>query len=343
MNHVTILPQTAPTWRDTVAPQAAPRPRTRTGRRRLILSALRHWAVVGLVIASLIFGYIAWRTWNDNPAALAAPATSAPLREVVVRSDGVLGRAWVEHTLGVSPGANVPLMSLDLDALRDRLIESGQVRVAVVARRFPDVLAITLEERSPVLRVRAQASDGVERHLFVARDGFVFAGEGYDDSVVLGLPWLAGVTLARDLSGRGFAPVPGLDSVSDLLGTARASAPGLAKDFQVVSLARYARDGVILVRTPEVAEIAFGTRDDFYRQIARLDYILDELRAKSGASPVRSINLAVGGRQVPVAFEPPPEPPAAPTRNRPARPASPVPSTPVPTPAAPAALTFFRL
>lgn len=341
MNHVPILPQTAPTWRDTLAPVATPRPRTRTGRRRLVLSALRHWVGVGIAAACLIFGYLGWRTWNNNPAVLAAPAPSAPLREIVVRGDGVLGRQWVERTLGIQPG--VPLMSLDLDALRDRLLESGQVRVAVVARQFPDVLAVTLEERSPVIRVRAQAPDGVERHLFVARDGFVFVGEGYDDSVVLGLPWLGGVNLTRDLSGRGFAPVPGMDSVSDLLGTARASAPSLAKDFQVVSLSRYASDGVILVRTPAVAEIAFGTRDDFYRQIARLDFILDEIRARPAAAPIKSINLAIGGRQVPVAFEPPPKEvkPAGATggsRAAPARPALPTPSAQTAT-----TLNFFRI
>jgi hypothetical protein len=334
VNHVPILPQTAPTWRDTVAPEAAPRPRGRTGRRRLVFSALRHWVGVGLAVASLIFGYLAWRTWNDNPAALAAPAPSSPLREIVVRGDGVLNRAWVERTLGVRPG--VPLMDLDIDALRDRLLESGQVKVAVVARRFPDVLAVTLEERSPVLRVRAQTADGVERHLFVARDGFVFTGEGYDDSVVLGLPWLGGVSLTRELSGRGFSPITGMDSVSDLLGTARASAPSLAKDFQVVSLVRYARDGVILVRTSDVAEVAFGTRDDFYRQLARLDYILDELRAKPASTPIRSINLAIGGRQVPVAFE---------TPSKDAKPAA-APARPIrsaPSEQAPAPLTFFRI
>ncbi len=338
MNHAPILPQTAPTWRDTLAPAAAPRPRNRTGRRRLVVTALRHWVGVGLAVACLIFGYIAWRAWNYNPAALAAPAPSAPLREIVVRGDGALGRAWVERTLGVRPG--VELMSLDLEALRDRLLQSGQVKVAVVARRFPDVLSVTLEERSPVLRVRAQGADGVDRHLFVARDGFVFVGEGYEDSLVQGLPWLAGVTLARDLSGRGFALVPGMDSVSDLLGTVRASAPSLAKDFQIVSLGRYARDGVILVRTSEVSEIVFGTRDDFYRQIARLDYILDEIRARPAATPVRSINLAIGGRQVPVAFEAPVKEPARSGAAAPARPARPAAA---PATAAPATPTFFRI
>jgi cell division protein FtsQ len=335
VNHVPIIPQTAPTWRDTLAPAAAPRPRNRTGRRRLLLVSFRRVLAVVFAVACLISGYYGWRIWNENPAALAAPSNSAPLREIAVRSDGVLGRAWVERTLDIAPGT--ALMALDLDALRDRLLESGQVKIAVVARRFPDVLNVTLEERSPVLRVRAQEADGVERHLFVARDGFVFAGEGYDDSTVLGLPWLGGIALTRNLSGVGFSPVPGMDSVSDLLGTVRASAPALSRDFQIISLARYARDGVIVVRTPEVPEIVFGTRDDFYRQIARLDYILDELRARPGAAPLRSINLSIGGRQVPVAFDPPPAPPPRETGTRRARPAAPA------QPAPPQQLTFFRI
>lgn len=341
MNPVPLLPQTAPTWREAIAPAAAPRPRNRTGRRRILLSSVRHGIGVGLVLASLVFGYIAWRAWHNNPAALAAPAPAAsPLREIVVRSDGVLDRAWVERVLDVRPG--VPLLSLDLVALRDRLVQSGQVRVAVVARRFPDVLTVTLEERSPVLRVHAGGHADADRNLFIARDGFVFPGENYAPAAITALPLLEGITLERDLSGRGFSLVPGMGAVSDLLGTARSSAPALAQTFQTVSLARYARDGVVVVRTAEVNEIAFGTRDDFYRQLARLDYILDEIRAKPGALAIRSINLAVGARQVPVAFEQPESTRApsgsdtAPAASRPAR------SAPVDL-ATPSTLTFFRL
>jgi hypothetical protein len=215
--------------------------------------------------------------------------------------------------------------------LQARLLQSGQVRVAVVARRFPDVLAVTIEERGPVLRVRAPATEGAERHLFAARDGFIFSGEGYALTLIESLPWLEGVTLERDRTGRGFAPLTGLNTVSDLLGTARASAPELARSFTSVSLARFAADGVLIVHTPEVKEIVFGTRDDFYRQLARLDYILDEIRAKPGAAPVRSINLSIGGRQVPVAFEAPP--PASETRT----------SRAAPIDLATPGITFFRL
>lgn len=273
------------------------------GRQRLVFASLRHWVGFAAVAASLIFGYVGWFAWRADPTVLAAPAPSAPLRDIAVRTDGVLNRAWVAATLDIKPGSG--LMDLDLAALQSRLLESGQVSTAVVARRFPDVLAVILEERSPVLRVRAQTAEGDERHLFVARDGSVFTGENYDERLVASLPWLAGVGLSRNPAGPGFARLEGLESVADLLGTVRSSAPALAKDFQVVSLSRFARDGVILVRTPEVAEIAFGTRDDFYRQLARLDYILDELRARAGGAPIRAIDLAVGGRQVPVSFDPP--------------------------------------
>jgi len=321
VNHVPLIPQTAPTWRDAVIQDAPPRPRNRVARRRLALASVRHWVAVGAAAACLIFGYIGWRAWRDNPAVLAAPASAAPLREIALRTDGVLTRAWVEQTLKIDRRAG--LMDLDLAALRDRLLQSGQIRTAVLARRFPDVLAVILEERSPVLRVHARAEAGApgDDQLFVARDGFVFTGELYPAHLVENLPLLAGITPARNPAGLGFAPVEGLESVASLLGTARSSAPALAKEFQVVSLARYARDGVIVVRTPEVTEIAFGTRDDFYLQIARLDYILEQLRARpAGAVPIRSIDLSVGGRQVPVAFDAPPVPAKpAPASRAPAR------------------------
>lgn len=335
MSHAPVFTHpTAPTWRD--IPQAAsPRPVNRTGRRRLIFSALRFWSFAGLVAASLLFGYFAVRVWRDNPGGLAGPAESAPLREIVARSDGVLDLAWVQRTLSITPG--VGLMTLDLPALQDRLVASGQVRVAVVSRRLPDVLSVVLEERSPVLRIMTQGGDGSQAALFVARDGAVFTGEGYAPDLVNALPWLDGVALVRDISGRGFAPIPGLAAVSDLLGTARASAPPLARTFHSVSLSRFERDGLIIVRTPEVAEILFGAQSElgYFQQLARLDYILDEFRSQASPPALRSINLALGGRQVPVAFEP-----AAPPAARGARP-TPAAERPAARPT-PSTLTFFR-
>jgi hypothetical protein len=134
VNHVPLISQTAPTWRDAIIQDAPPRPRNRVARRRLALASARHWIAVGAAAACLIFGYIGWRAWRDNPAVLAAPASAAPLREIALRTDGVLTRAWVEQTLKIDRRAG--LMDLDLAALRDRLLQSGQVRTAVLARHF---------------------------------------------------------------------------------------------------------------------------------------------------------------------------------------------------------------
>ncbi len=332
MNPIPIVRQTAPTWREVIAgDDARPRPLNRTGRRRVVVDGVRLWLTVLALGVSLFAGYTVWNLWRANPASLAAPSESTPLREIAVRTDGVLGLAWVEATLQITLGTGI--MDLDLPALRARLLASGQVRDAVVTRRFPDVLAVILEERSPVIRARVQTGEGELSNLFVARDGFIFVGERYDENLVNSLPWLGGVAFNRTISGHGpgFAPVAGMDAVSELLGTTRASSPGLARDFQVISLARYASDGVLLVRTPEVAEIVFGTRDDFYRQLARLDYILDELRSRPGAPAIRTINLAIGGQQVPVSFEPASAAAAAPAAR------------PVPRPAVAPMQNFFRL
>ncbi len=342
MSPVSAFPHpTTGTWRD-IPQVAAPRPSNRTGRRRLILSAVRFWTITGLIVASLLAGYIGFRTWRDNPAGLAGPAKSVPLREIVARTDGVLDLAWVKHTLAIEKG--VGLMTLDLPALQDRLLATGQVHTAVVSRRFPDVLSVVLEERSPVLRVLAQGEDGVRAALFVARDGSVFSGEGYEETLISGLPWLEGVALTRDASGRGFARIDGLVAVSDLLGTARSAAPAIARSFHSVSLARYARDRLIIVRTPDVAEIFFGANAElgFFQQLARLDYILDELKGQPSPQTIRSINLSLGGRQVPVAFEP-----AAPTSGsgRTTRPGLPVAVTAERSTAPrqpPTSYTFFR-
>lgn len=297
MSSAAAKPNRTRTWRD-IQQEVAPRSMSREGKKRHRLASLRVFLCLILVGAAGWGGYEIWKTTRQSPTGLAAASQSEPLREILLKTDGVLDLARVESVLGIPSGT--PLMNLDLAALHRALLASGQVRTAVLARQFPDKLSVVIEERTPVLRVVVRGDDGKPSALLVARDGTVYPGHGYDHALVASLPYLDGVRLVRAASG--YQPVRGMETVADLLGTALSGAPALYRDFQVVSLARFAADGEIVVKTSQVESVTFGTREDFYRQLAKLDLILEEMRRPSGAPPIRAINLAVGGRQVPVSL-----------------------------------------
>jgi cell division protein FtsQ len=271
---------------------------SRTGRERRQQQILRIAAAATVVAAVAWGGVEIARTVRDDRGRgrLAAAEPDAPLKAIALTTDGVLTRAWVERTLALPKSAG--LMSMDLYALRAKLLASGQVAAAVLTRNFPSTLGVSLQERSPVARVMAQLGDEPPQPLLVARDGAVYAGENYDRAMLATLPWLDGVKLAR--AGGGLAPIDGMETVADFLATARNQAEPLYRTFVVVSLARLASDEEIVVRSRDIAAITFSTRDDFFRQLARLDYVLDLARTQPD-KPVDAVNLA-DGLQVPVAF-----------------------------------------
>jgi cell division protein FtsQ len=157
---------------------------------------------------------------------------------------------------------------------------------------------VVLQERAPVARIMAQVGAAPPAQLLVARDGTVFAGVGHAPEFLAGLPFLDGVRLVR--AGAGFAPIAGMPAVAGLLDVARANTPELCRGFQVISLARLQSDDLIIVRSDAVHEITFGAHADFLRQLAQLDYVLDQMGRDAPAQPLGSVNLALGGGQVPV-------------------------------------------
>jgi cell division protein FtsQ len=211
-------------------------------------------------------------------------------------------------------------MELDLYALRERLLAHPQVRTAVLARRFPDKLSVVLEERMPVARVRVPEADGQLQDYLVARDGIAFPGINFTADRTDLLPYLDGIKLRR--ADKGFAPIEGMETVSDLLGTARANTFDLYSRWRTVSLARLATDGVLVVRSADIPEITFGTRDDFLKQLAQLDLIIDRTRMQPDGRTLASVNLAVGlsanGILVPVVYAPPESAAAQPAASSPA-------------------------
>lgn len=286
----------ARSWRD-IPQEIEPRRMSRVGRRRLNMGFVRTAAMVIALGAIGWGGYEIWRTLQQDPQRLTAGNESRPVEVINLQSNGVLDDTWLTETLAIEPATG--LMELDLYALRSRLTASGQVRTAVLVREFPATLNVTLEERSPVVRMKAKLDGPEPRTFFVAQDGTVYHGHGYGVKLMRSLPWLGGVRLRRE--GNGFEPLEGIPQLADLLATARGGVPDVFATWRVVSLERLSADGQILVQSTQVPEIIFGVREDFYSQIARLDLILDEASRRTTA-PLRSIDLSVGPSQVPVAL-----------------------------------------
>ena len=282
-------------WRD-IPQQMRPRTMSSEGRRRVMWSVLKTTSIV-VVLGGLVWGGLEVAgTLRKTPAKNTDEMQASPVKDLVLMTDGVLDQPWLNRTLALSK--NTSLMSLDLYQLRNRVLASGQVRSATLTRSFPATLTVSISERAPVARLSAQDRDEAPRTLLVARDGVVYEGVGYDATMVATLPWLAGMKLTR--SGGTFQPIAGMEPVAELLAKAKLEAEHLYSTWKVVSLAKLESDGEIEVATKDGTKIAFGITEDYFRQLANLDAILDAAAAHPEKA-LREINLAVGA-QVPVAF-----------------------------------------
>jgi len=284
-------------WRH-IRQEVKPLAMSRQGRRRRQAAGLKVGALAAFVALSGWGVFAVAHSWTTNRAALTTAVHSEPVREVVLITDGVLTRDWAVQRLLLPRAAS--LMELDLPVLRDRLLASGQVRVAVLTRNFPDTLVVTLQERTPVARVQAADSPGPAKQLLVAKDGVVYDGINCDREMLARLPWLDGIRLVK--SGNGFEPVAGMADVSALLSTAQLQAPHLYREWLIVSLARLAGRDEIVVKAQEVPEIVFSRKRDFHQQIAQLDSVIDAAHRLETVPALRSVNLALEG-QVPVRLQ----------------------------------------
>jgi len=269
------------------------------GRRRVVWSGFKTVILVAVLGGLGWGGYQIGNALRGNPKPFSGAAPALPVNEVVLITDGVLDQNWLVSTLALPKKAT--LMELDLYRLRSTLLANAQVRSATLTRNFPSTLTVSLSEHSPVARIKAQRNGEEPRTFLVAREGMVFEGTGFDPEMIASLPWLDGVKLVR--KDNGFEPIAGMEVVADLLAKAKMEAEHLYVTWQVVSLARLASDGEIEVRDKNVAKIFFGTNEDFFRQLARLDLLLDKVRGQTDKSP-REINLSIGS-QVPVSFDDP--------------------------------------
>jgi hypothetical protein len=301
------LPATR-SWRD-IPQQVKARAMSKEGRRRKLGQTFGVFAGFATLAA---IGWVGWQVASvelhaPRPAAVSADAE--PIGDhLTLTSDGVLNNdvAWLKRTLALPKDATVT--GLDLKAAEARVKASGQIASAAIVVHFPSTLSVIISERSPAVRIMAQAPDGSSRTLLVAPDGVVFDGVNYDPAVIASLPWLDGVRLVR--RGQGFDPIAGMDAVNGLLVSGRLDAPDLYRTWEVVSLARFSADGQLEVRTRDGVKVIFGTQEEFFPQLVRLFAVLEKVSANPEArASLREINLSLGRRpngtkevDVPVSF-----------------------------------------
>jgi hypothetical protein len=139
--------------------------------------------------------------------------------------------------------------------------------------------------------------DGSQHVFLVSRDGVAFEGLGFDPAMIASLPWIEGTSLIRH--GASIAPIAGMPAVSDLLASAKLEAESLYRTWQVVSIGRLASDGEIEIQSKEGMKVVFGTNENFLRQIARLDLLIDS--SSDPTRPLSRVDLSLGP-QVPVAY-----------------------------------------
>ena len=267
---------------------------SRGGQWRRVFAAARIGAILAFV------GGVAWGGWlvvsalQENSPHMPAVAKSVPVRapELKTTRDGVLDDAWLARTLALP--RSVSLMELDLEQLRARVLSDGQVLTATLTRQFPDRLIVHVTERTPVARIRVEQA-ARSRDLLVARDGVVFAGSGFEPAMVGSLPWLGGVALTTE-AGR-FRPIARMDVVAQLLADAQLAADHLYRSWEIVSLARLESDAELEIITRDNSTIVFNAKGGFFVQLAKLDYMLEQL-ARLGPARMR-IDLSLG-REVPV-------------------------------------------
>lgn len=295
MSRDTLNFPTARTWRDIPQP-VVPRAMSAEGRWRLTLATLR---IAGLVLACGLFAWgvrLVYSSLNHSDAAPTTNTRSTPMKAAELRTDGVLDGAWLARTLALP--ARASLMDLDLVKLQGKLLADRQVVTATLTRNFPDRLIVQISERTPVARVKIELA-GEQRTLVVARDGTIYPGSGYDAAMLETLPWLDGVTIAPD--GAGFRPIEGMEVAAELLAKARLEAEHLYNTWGVISLKRLAKDQILEVRTKnDACTVYFTARDDFFRQLAKLDYIATQLA--SAAVVKAKIDLSLSP-DVPVTVE----------------------------------------
>lgn len=261
-------------------------------RSRWGLRILRFAAVVLSVASLSLLGRWAWqRAFYDNP-------DFRLMRVELAIPDGFSGTKVLE-VAGVEQG--MKMMGIDLEAIRDRLVDMPMVSRAEVSREFPDKLVIVLEEARPVAWLSCPGK-GIDP--YSAGNGWLIDEQGALVRCDMVTPRFA--TLPVIQVEEVYAPESGMavdsaeiEAALELMEASRAALEGQGLDIvEVVVKDAYS----LRVRYSNRMEVVFGLADADWA-LADLRTILDRTRADGRL--LATVNLRVR-RNIPVTFFEPP-------------------------------------
>ncbi len=125
-------------------------------------------AILALLIALAGIGWVAKTGYDYFGRVLFSGNDLFAIRELDLRSDGVLRAAHIKEYAGVDEGSN--LFAIDIKELRRQLENIPLIQSAEIRRQLPDTLVIRVSERVPLARLGIE--DG-HYHLAVDREGHV--------------------------------------------------------------------------------------------------------------------------------------------------------------------------
>ena len=213
----------------------------------------------GLVVGSGFALRLAKEHWLYQVQSLA-------LRKVDVTRDGVLTEDEISRLAGVQPGRNV--MTIDVFAMRQRLLRHPRIEAATVALEYPDTLRISVRERVPVARVLLPPMGGMQACYLLDDSGHVllpFDDGRAPEGIIAGeaaLPTLTGMKAPGFSAGQAVTNPLVLAALTFLTGF---DASPVAAVTEVVSV-DVSQQGVLTALTPQGSQVTL-TPDDLDRQL----------------------------------------------------------------------------
>lgn len=275
---------------------------TDAARRRRTANLLKASGTLFGLVALLGMGTWAFVALRGHSEPLVLPQTHEPLKRILFETDGVLTHQWLGRELSIPRGTS--LMEVDIFAMKRELEMHGQVKEAVVERRFPDALFVGITEAEPRARIAFRGEYGIVETLLVTGEGDVYQGFNYNPEDLSRLPYLADTSLKKDRGGH-YRPIGGMPHLTRLFSLAWTRYPDLAEGWRVVSLQRYYGENPrvpasLIIRQRSGPNLIFSLRD-MEEQLEKLVIILNDLESGQAAdrsAPVEAIDLSLDGPAV---------------------------------------------